>query len=75
MIRLDSVPSSPEELERLVAGRCSQFGSVSQVTIHDNEFKTLAWVAMENRDAALALSRQIGDLLVDGVVLIRIDRP
>lgn len=76
MIRIDLARSSREELEKIVAERCSQFGSVSQVVImRDTEHAfALAGVVMSDPSEAVAVLRNLGGSKLENMVVIRIEQ-
>lgn len=76
MIRIDLARSSREELEKIVAERCSQFGSVSQVVImRDTEHAfALAGVVMSDPAEAVAVLRNLGGSKLENMVVIRIEQ-
>lgn len=77
MITLDLARLSREELERIITERCSEFGSVATVVIVQDSAHynfALASVEMSRREEAMEVLRRLGDSLVDGAVVIRIEQ-
>ena len=73
MITLDFARLPTEDLERIVKERCSSYGSVERVSISRNgTMYAIAAVAMRTKSELQAVSRGLGELLVDDNVLIRI---
>lgn len=75
MIKLDLANSSEEELQRMVAARCSEFGSVSQVVImQDNQHNfAFALVVMSATSETLAVLRELGESLLNRIVVIKVE--
>ena len=67
---------SKDELERIVAERCAQFGGVAQVVImqDDRHPFALAGVLMSDAAEADAVLRGIGGSIVHNTVLIRLEQ-
>ena len=77
MIKLDLRALSEDDLKKVVFKRCSEFGSVSTVTIvkHDQRYNfALAAVEMSAPDETLAVLKSLGDSKVDNMVVIRIEQ-
>jgi hypothetical protein len=77
VIKLDLVRLSRRELEAAVIARCSQFGSVASVVImqySDQYDFALASVEMSTRDETLRVLSHLGDNLIDGAAVIRIEQ-
>lgn len=77
MIRLDLARLSRVELEHIVTERCSMFGTVLSVVIVQDSAHydfALASVEMSTRIEAVELLRNLGESLVDDVVVIRLEQ-
>lgn len=77
MIRLDLARLSREEVEKIITERCSEFGSISSVVIVQDSANynfALASVEMSTHAESLNVLRRLGDSLVDGAVVIRIEQ-
>lgn len=77
MISLDLARLSREELEKIISDRCSELGSVRGVVIVQDSANynfALASVEMSTHAEALNVLRRLGDSLVDGAVVIRIEQ-
>jgi hypothetical protein len=77
VISLDLTRLSREEVEEIITERCSQLGSVSSVVIVQDSANynfALASVEMSTHAEALNVLRSLGDSLVDGAVVIRIEQ-
>jgi hypothetical protein len=78
MIEADIAKLSREQLREMVVERCSQFGSVQDVTIVMDSGRyrfALAAVEMSTPAESQAILRHLGDSLVHGLVVIRIELP
>jgi hypothetical protein len=75
-VRIDLARLSIEELEKIVADRCSRFGAVSQVVImQDNDHPfALAGVVMSDASGAVAVLRNLGGSMIQDRVLIRLEQ-
>lgn len=74
MIKIEQMPACSKELEKLIVERCSQYGTVLGINIHSSDsLKPLARVTMATTTAKLEVARKLGELIVDDVVLIRIE--
>lgn len=77
MITLDLDALSEQEIKDIVFRRCSEFGTVSNVTIvkQDSRYTfALAAVEMSSPNETLAVLRSLGDSKVEEMVVIRIER-
>jgi hypothetical protein len=77
MIKLDLRAMSEDDLKKVVVERCSEFGSVSSVTIvkHEHRYSfALAAVEMSTPHETLAVLKNLGDSKVDNMVVIRIEQ-
>lgn len=75
MIKLDLATLSIEDLTRLVSERCALHGSVSNISIVRNSTPyAMASVTMQSKKDLEAVNRNLGELLVDDRVLIRIEQ-
>lgn len=77
MIKLDLDALSEEELKQIVFQRCSEFGTVSTVTIikHDRHYDfALAAVEMSTPGETSTVLKNVGDSKVDEMVVIRIEQ-
>ena len=77
MISLELARLSREELEKIISDRCSELGSVRGVVIVQDSANynfALASVEMSTHAEALNVLRRLGDSLVDGAVVIRIEQ-
>lgn len=75
-MRVDLAGLSKQELEQIVADRCSRFGAVSQVVIMQDERHpfALAGVLMADPAEADAVLRGIGGSMMHNTVLIRLEQ-
>lgn len=75
-MRIDLMRLSKQELEKIVADRCSRFGAVSQVVImQDNKHPfALAGVVMSDPSEAVAVLRSVGGSIIQNTVLIRLEQ-
>ena len=77
MLNIDMTDLSDTELEKIVAERCSQFGSVASLTVlpaHDNCKSAVAFVSMSTADQLDRVAAHIGDSRSDSFVFIRIEQ-
>lgn len=77
MIEADIARLSRDELCRMVSERCSEFGSVSNVSIVMDSGRytfALAVVEMSAPDEAQAVLRMLGESIVEGMVVIRLEQ-
>jgi hypothetical protein len=77
MLTIDMSDLSNTGLERIVAERCSQFGSVANLTVlpaHDTRESAVAFVSMSTADQMERVATQIGDSRADSFVFIRIQQ-
>jgi hypothetical protein len=75
MLTMDMTGLSDRGLEKIIAERCSQFGSVASLTVlpaHDNCDSAVAFVSMSTADQMERVATQIGDSRSDSFVFIRI---
>ena len=75
-MRLDLARLSRQELEKIVADRCSRFGAVSRVVIMQDERHpfALAGVLMSDPSEATAVLRGEGGSMMHNTVLIRLEQ-
>jgi hypothetical protein len=77
MLTIDMTELSDTELEKIVAKRCSQFGSIASLTVllaHDNCESAVAFVSMSTADQLDRVATHIGDSRSDSFVFIRIEQ-
>ena len=77
MLTIDMTDLSDTELEKIVAERCSQFGSVASLTVlpaHDTCVSAVAFVSMSTADQLDRVATHIGDSRSGSFVFIRIQQ-
>ena len=77
MLTIDMTNLSQRGLEKIIAERCSQFGSVASLTVmlaDDNCESAVAFVSMSTADQLDRVATHIGDSRSDSFVFIRIER-
>ena len=77
MLTIDMTDLSDTTLEKIVAERCSQFGSVANLTVlpaHDNCKSAVAFVSMSTADQLERVVTHIGDSRSDSFAFIRIEQ-
>ena len=75
MLTIDMTDLSDIGLEKIIAERCSQFGSVANLTVlpaHDNCESAVAFVSMSTAHQLERVATHIGDSRSDSFVFIRI---
>lgn len=75
-MRVNLAGLSTQELEKIVADRCSRFGAVSHVVIMQDERHpfALAGVLMSHPAEADAVLRDVGGSMINNTVLIRLEQ-
>jgi hypothetical protein len=77
MLTIDMTKLSDTGLEKIIAERCSQFGSVASLTVmlaDDHCDSAVAFVSMSTADQLDRVATHIGDSRSDSFVFIRIER-
>jgi hypothetical protein len=77
MLTINMTNLSERGLEKIIADRCSQFGSVANLTVmlaDDNCESAVAFVSMSTADQLDRVATHIGDSRSDSFAFIRIER-